>query len=373
MSDGNDPQSLPAATAAKPDPSEDPRLDPRLTPLCKMLTATQNEPKTADEIKDDHETLVKKAAENRNVGLEAAFMTEQPFQLSAAPLESVERSEGTFVSSPDGNTVRYCFMRPADAPKDSKLPVVYYIHGGGMTQLSCFYAMYQSWGRFVCARTGMAVFLVEFRNALLAGFADGEHSSGEVKKYPGGLNDCVSGVKYLHSHAAQFNVDANKISIAGESGGGNLTLATGMQLKKDGDIGLVRALVPLCPYVLGNYPDPEYPSTITNNGILLKVGGGGVHDYSKEAYDAKDPFAWPIFAEKQHLEGLPPCLLSMNECDPLLDEGLTMYRKLRNAGVAVQARVVPGTCHAAEVFLSVPDISKATVDAIRCFLNDVFA
>ena len=39
----------------------------------------------------------------------------------------------------------------------------------------------------------------------------------------------------------------DKIVIAGESGGGNLTLATGLKLKQDGDIGLVSGLYALMP------------------------------------------------------------------------------------------------------------------------------
>ena len=35
----------------------------------------------------------------------------------------------------------------------------------------------------------------------------------------------------------------NQIIIAGESGGGNLTIATGLKLKQDGDIGLIKGSI----------------------------------------------------------------------------------------------------------------------------------
>ena len=55
---------------------------------------------------------------------------------------------------------------------------------------------------------------------------------------PPGLNDCVSGLRWVAAHAADFGIDPTRIVVAGESGGGNLTLATGLKLKREGDLGL---------------------------------------------------------------------------------------------------------------------------------------
>lgn len=46
------------------------------------------------------------------------------------------------------------------------------------------------------------------------------------------------------------------------------------------------------------------------------------------------------------LRGLPPRAISVNELDPLRDEGLVYYRALLAAGVNATARTVHGTCHA---------------------------
>ncbi len=49
-----------------------------------------------------------------------------------------------------------------------------------------------------------------------------------MKPFPAGLNDCVSGVKWLAANGAKLGIDPQHIIVAGESGGGNLTLATGL-------------------------------------------------------------------------------------------------------------------------------------------------
>ena len=160
-------------------------------------------------------------------------------------------------SDPDGNTRKIQYIRPKT---EEELPCVYYIHGGGMMVSSCFDELYSAWGRCI-ARQGVAVAMVDFRNAMWAS------SAPEVEPFPAGLNDCVSGLKWVHANAKELNIDNEKIIIAGESGGGNLTTATSLKLKQDGDIGLIKGLYALCPYIAGHWPLPENPSSVENEGI----------------------------------------------------------------------------------------------------------
>ena len=48
--------------------------------------------------------------------------------------------------------------------------------------------------------------------------------------------------------------------------------------------------------------------------------------YGIEAFKNSDPLAWPGFATKEDVTGLPPTVISVNECDPLRDEGIAFYR-----------------------------------------------
>jgi acetyl esterase/lipase len=63
-------------------------------------------------------------------------------------------------------------------------------------------------------------------------------SAPEVAPFPAGLNDCVSGLMWVLANAGHLNIDPARVIVAGESGGGNLTLATGLKLKQDGELGL---------------------------------------------------------------------------------------------------------------------------------------
>src|ERR1019366_3065500 len=190
-------------------------------------------------------------------------------------------------SAPDGNTINLQVIRP---DTEETLACVYYIHGGGMASLSCYDGMYRGWGKLIAAN-GVAVVMVDFRNSIVPS------SVPEVAPFPAGLNDCVSGLQWVVSHAAHLKVDAARIVVAGESGGGNLTLATGLKLKRDGDLGLVKGLYALCPYIAGEWPLPQNPSSTENNGIFLDLHNNhGAMAYGIEAFRARSPLAWPGFA-----------------------------------------------------------------------------
>jgi acetyl esterase len=277
----------------------------------------------------------------------------------AAPSAGLRVHTEKIVSEPDGNTINLQVIRP---DTDETVPCVYYIHGGGMASLSCYDGMYRGWGKIIAAN-GVAVVMVDFRNSVTAS------SVPEVAPFPAGLNDCVSGLKWVVANAGHLNIDPARIIVAGESGGGNLTLATGFKLKRDGEIGLIKGLYALCPYIRGEWPTPECPSSTENNGILLDLHNNrGAMGYGIEAFDQRNPLAWPSFATVEDVAGFPPTVISVNECDPLRDEGINFYRLLLEAGVPARGRQVMGTSHGTEIFtIACPDISRDTARDIAAF------
>lgn len=333
--------------------ASDPRIDPRIKAVFGVMPEMPPQGDAAS-----REALL--AEENSEEG--KARAAAQTAMLDMVDNEAVAPSAGltvrveTFRSEPDGNTVKIRVIRPDTS---EKLPCVYYIHGGGMAMMSCFDGMYRAWGKII-AHQNVAVAMVDFRNCQRAS------SAPEVEPFPAGLNDCVSGLKWVASHADMLNIDAKRIIVAGESGGGNLTLATGLKLKRDGDLGLIKGLYALCPYIAGSWPQDRYPSSIENNGILLNLHNNrGAMAYGMDAFRAKDPLAWPGFATEEDVKGFPPTVISVNECDPLRDEGIAFYRMLLKAGVPARCRQVMGTIHGTEIFaICCPDISRDTASDI---------
>ena len=208
--------------------ADDPRIDPRIKAwFGKMAVPPAHDVASRDELLAEMNGA---AAKQMAITLKGVF--DAMDNETVAPSAGLLVSEHSVVSQPDGNRINIRFVRPET---QEKLPCVYYIHGGGMQVMSCYDGHYRAWARIIAAQ-GVAVAMVDFRNALMPS------SVPEVAPFPAGLNDCISGLKWLHASSAMLNIDTSRIVVAGESGGGNLALATGLKLKRDGELRLIKGL-----------------------------------------------------------------------------------------------------------------------------------
>jgi acetyl esterase/lipase len=212
------------------------------------------------------------------------------------------------------------------------------------------------------AALGVVVIGVEFRNS---GGKLGSHP------FPAGLNDCVSGLQWAFANKA--NLGISHIVLSGESGGGNLALATCLKAKRVNELHPVDGVYAMCPMIFNanNNKSPEFPSQIENDGYFINYPTiqlcASLYDPGNT--EAENPLCWPITASKEDLSGLPPHMISVNEMDIFRDEGLRYYRNLLAAGVRASSRTVNGTCHSGDVNFpaAAPDIFAATLSDIYGF------
>jgi acetyl esterase len=334
----------------------DPRLDPRIKVFFAGMPLGAPQPNVASR----EELLAQELSpEGAAIYAHQVALFDTMDSEEVAPSKGLSVSTVSFTSSPDGNTVKIQYIRPEGA---EVLPCIYYIHGGRMAFSSCYEGNYKTWGRMIAAR-GVAVAMVDFRNAVHA------DSAPEIAPFPAGLNDCLSGLKWVHANAAALGIDPARIVVTGESGGGNLALAVGMKLKRDGELTLIKGIYAMCPFIAGEWPLPQNPSSSENEGIFISVQNNrATVAYGIDAFNARNPLAWPGFAQRNDVEGLPPVVISVNECDPLRDEGIGFYRLLLGAGVSVRCRQMMGTCHGLEILPVVcPDIARSTAIDIADF------
>ncbi len=336
----------------------DPRADPRLiTALAQFGLDEAPAPAsvTADsplQEKLDHVAGVERGMED----VFAALFTDLP------PIENVERRTEVILGA-DENPISLYIHQPKDA--SGVLPCVYHIHGGGMVLLEAAGAAYRCWRDELSAQ-GLVVVGVEFRNG---GGKLGNHP------FPAGLNDCMSGLQWTSDNKATLGV--SKIIISGESGGGNLTLATGLRAKQAGKLEQIAGIYALCPFISNAWGKklPELPSLYENDDYMLSCSGSAViaSVYDPEHKNDTNPLCWPYWAKKEDLQGLPPHVISVNELDPLRDEGLKYYQMLMAAGVSVYSRTVNGTSHAGDVMFrkALPEVYAATIRDIKGFANSL--
>ncbi|MDC2996904.1 alpha/beta hydrolase [Flavobacteriaceae bacterium] len=292
---------------------------------------------------------------NNNLEPKYQGVFEDIFSVVKLPEGLVNQTET--IKGEDNNEIKLYITRPEIISGD--LPGILHIHGGGMAIMTANDPNYIYW-RHKLASTGLVVVGVEFRNT--AGIL-GEHP------FPAGLNDCISSLKWVYENKKKLGI--SKIIVSGESGGGNLSIATGLKAKEDGIIDYIDGIYAQCPYIsnLYNKGENELKSLIENNAYFLRTDDLGLTASIYDGIESKNPLAWPYYANKIQLQGLPPHVITVNELDPLRDEGIIFSEKLKHAGVNVRMKIIKGTVHAAEnIFpLDIPIIHNQAIEDIKNF------
>ncbi|KAF2163523.1 hypothetical protein M409DRAFT_26134 [Zasmidium cellare ATCC 36951] len=344
------------------DLEHDPRTRPDLLTALKSMGLASNSVMDWAKTPEEQEQHCKVSHEGFSAVYEQ-LPNDLPGDASEPDVQQTEISIESF----DGSKIKLYVYR---AKGSDNVPAVLYIHGGGATILETTAKPHLRWLKSLALK-GVVAIGVDFRNAWQP---DGNHC-----QFPTGLNDCAAAVRYVHAHKKELGV--SKIIIQGESGGANLTLATALKANREGWSDIIAGVYGAVPFISGAYGWPierklaELPSLVECDGYFLNIPGvdGMAQFYAPKEEDKTNPLAWPYFATEQDLRGLPPHLLSMDELDPLRDEGMAYYRKLLAAGVRVTAEVNLGIVHATSLIFrkAVPDVHEKAVERIVAFAKAV--
>ncbi len=336
----------------------DPRSDPRMVKAFAEFGLAGRQPEiplTVDSPLEDRLAFVA-ATEERMGAIFEVFA-------KAAPEITGVTTTTTTITGADGNDITLYISRPDDV--DGALPGVVHLHGGGMATGSAADTGYVKLREYLAA-TGVVVVGVEFRNS---GGKLGPHP------FPAGLNDCAAGVRWAAANRAELGI--TRLIVSGESGGGNLTLTVAHKAKREGWLHEIAGFYALCPYISNRWLEvcEDLPSLTENDEYFVRCKQlallGSLYDPTNSHAD--DATCWAAVATDEELAGLPPHVISVNELDPLRDEGLQYYRRLVHAGVPAVGRMVAGTCHGGDLILAhvMPEVFDATIRDVSGFAKSV--
>ncbi len=338
---------------------EDPRLDPRVR---RALAAAPPGgpaaalPRVTLDSSYEHCLNWVSAMEQTLMGQDAAALAAMP-----AFEDVAERKEA--IPGDDGRDIDLYLDMPKE--RGAKLPCIVHIHGGGMAFTTAQRPLTARW-RKTLARQGMLVVGVEFRNA---GGVLGNHP------FPAGLNDCARAVQWAHANRDSLGVSS--LIVAGESGGGNLAVATAVKANLDGWVEAINGVFAMAPMILGFYASvpPELLSWRENQGYQ---GTNEMMRAMTKVYDPQDrhetnPMAWPFHATQGDLQGMPPHIITNYELDLIRDDGAVFARKLLEAGVPAVSRTIDGAVHVPEIAMPdlVPDLARDTIQSLVGFANSL--
>lgn len=196
----------------------------------------------------------------------------------------------------------------------------------------------------IAEATGLAAISVDYRLAP-------EHP------FPAGPSDCLAAASFAYAQGGP-------VFLGGESAGAHLSLLTALSMR---DAGIETAGLVL---TAGCYDLTLTPSVRSWGSQKLILNTRDVemfvHHCVPAFMDARAPTVSPLYA---HLDGLPPCLLSVGTNDPLIDDSMFLHQRLLASGVHSDLAIAPGGCHVFQAFDL--QITREAEAATHSFLNRV--
>ena len=212
-----------------------------------------------------------------------------------------------------------------------KYPVLLFFHGGGWVTESV-----ENYDR-VCSRmaqsTGHIVMSVEYRLA-------------PEYRFPVPLEDCYAAAKALYTGHLVLPADPDRITIIGDSAGGNLAAAVCLLARERGEF-MPRKQILIYPALNNCYTEESLYKSVQENGEGYLLTAVKMEDYlnlyESTPKDRQNPYFAPILAKD--LSHMPDTLILTAEFDPLRDEGEAYGKRLEEAGNYVEVHRIPEALH----------------------------
>jgi len=163
-------------------------------------------------------------------------------------------------------------------------------------------------------------------------------------KYPTQPEECYAALQWIAAHAGEFGADGSRIAVAGNSVGGNMSAALTLMAKDRGGPRISYQVL-LIPATDAGVDTASYLAFANDRFLSRGFMKYGWDRYAPDEKTRNNPYVSPLRASKAELAGLPPALVITAENDPLRDEGEAYARKLKEAGVEVNAVRYNGTVH----------------------------
>lgn len=261
-------------------------------------------------------------------------------EVQTSPVEKYDVDiEDTNFSTKKWGDIQVRFIRPK-GNKD-KLPIIYYIHGAGWVFGSA--KTHDKLVRELAVRTNSVVVFPEYTRSPEA-------------KYPTAIEQNYDVLQQLKDVSEKKNFDINKLTVAGDSVGGNMATVMTIMTKQYGGLPIKQQLL-YYPVTNAEF-DTESYNQFAENYYLTKEGMQWFwNQYTTDSKERAEITASPLRASIEDLKGLPPAMILNAEADVLRDEGEAYANKLREAGVEIAQIRFQGTIHD---FVMVNDLDQTS-------------
>lgn len=257
------------------------------------------------------------------------FKVYRLFQKILNPVINKKKKFKDMKISFDNKTVPIRVFNPFKSNEKHK--IIVFIHGGGWITGS------------VESYTNICYRLAKTTNRIVISI---EYRLAPEYPFPAGFDDCYDVIKLIYDNKLTLNIDSKDIAIIGDSAGGNLAAAVSQKALDKKEFRVSKQIL-LYPALQTDYSlSTKYKSVVEkgSNFLLTRLKlNDFINHYVKDKKDLDSNYVAPLYSSK--LFGLPKTLLILAENDPLLDEGLAYYRKLKRHFVNAKYYLFLGANH----------------------------
>jgi acetyl esterase len=232
----------------------------------------------------------------------------------------------TIEGGPTGS-VKLRIVKPAGST--GVLPVILYIHGAGWVFGDAH--THDRLVRDLAVGTHAAVVFPEYDR------------SPDVR-YPVAIEQSYAAAQWITASGSDKGLDTSKIVIAGDSVGGNMTIALTLLAKERGDVNFLAQLL-FYPVTDAAFDTASYTEFAVGYYLTLEGMKWFWDQYTTDESERASIHVSPLRATSEQLSELPPALVINGEADVLRDEGEAYAGKLRDAGVEVTQVRYAATIH----------------------------
>jgi acetyl esterase len=247
--------------------------------------------------------------------------------VQAEPIDKLPVEDRWITVPAQAGDVRVRIVRPPGA--EGTLPVILYMHGGGWVLGNA--DTHDRLVRELVVGTGAALAFVEYDRSPEA-------------HYPVAIEQGYATAQWIVREGAANGLDPDRMAVAGDSVGGGMTAALALLANERGDVRFVQQSM-YYPVTDAGMDTGSYGQFAEGYFLTAKAMEWFWDAYLPDVDRRAEPYASPLRASDEQLQGLPPAYLNVDEADVLRDEGEAYGARLRAAGVDVTTVRYDGITH----------------------------
>ena len=232
---------------------------------------------------------------------------------------------------------------------EGPFPILVYFHGGGWISGS------PKSHRKICHRFAEAGFLV----------FNVDYALAPENPFPQGFDECCESVRWVVANAEKYNGDSNRLSVGGDSAGGNLTAACAASLADDSEVDIKKILLIYGVFDFLSMGETSDVLVDTDADLMTEMMIGSYLGLERDEAVLSDPRVSPIHVSDK----LPPAHILCGTLDGLMAGSKILAEKLNSQGIENEEFYYENMPHGFLHFEDYFPESREAIDRMVVFLN----